>query len=470
MLPEHDRYNLDFLYSSRITCFDVCPVILYCFLCAPHFIEMPVTRPIHFVEKTLCPSTICRGTTPPGFFSRGIFFTISFSHLSPQSLIAHAMENGEKEKLDATAYCVAFTGVLGAGLTIFGAVVHFTNVRDIQDGLGIFALIIGILLYWFHVMHTLCKSKTSKYLYWIMSELDFQGYVKELQAAEPQIQWTIQNYHYETKRWKDKDGQEHEKKERVNTHRATTQYDIKGFVDETLSPEQMLAMFHLLYDGEQEDLESNKKKPIDQLFLLCEMPLEYHPTDDHEEQRLENEKQRFFQENTKDTHQDRHSANLISCHHKSHVMVVLREGTDNSHARPWWMNYWIFMLCTLLLLSVPYRVYFFSKCTKINWEVLKHFSHKPETVWSDDPKHSRSKRTDAASKAFRKVKRETPQRTVELPSAWEDPGKDSPDVGHRFRFQLAFRHIGRTKTWTRISMKKSSCPMKIVGRFRSSWI
>ena len=64
--PEHDRYNLDFLYSSRITCFDVCPVILYCFLCAPHFIEMPVTRPIHFVEKTLCPSTICRGTTPPG--------------------------------------------------------------------------------------------------------------------------------------------------------------------------------------------------------------------------------------------------------------------------------------------------------------------------------------------------------------------------------------------------------------------
>ena len=357
------------------------------------------------------------------------FFTISFSHLSPQSLIAHAMENGEKEKLDATAYCVAFTGVLGAGLTIFGAVVHFTNVRDIQDGLGIFALIIGILLYWFHVMHTLCKSKTSKYLYWIMSELDFQGYVKELQAAEPQIQWTIQNYHYETKRWKDKDGQEHEKKERVNTHRATTQYDIKGFVDETLSPEQMLAMFHLLYDGEQEDLESNKKKPIDQLFLLCEMPLEYHPTDDHEEQRLENEKQRFFQENTKDTHQDRHSANLISCHHKSHVMVVLREGTDNSHARPWWMNYWIFMLCTLLLLSVPYRVYFFSKCTKINWEVLKHFSHKPETVWSDDPKHSRSKRTDAASKAFRKVKRETPQRTVELPSAWEDPGKDSPDVG-----------------------------------------
>ena len=87
------------------------------------------------------------------------------------------------------------------------------------------------------------------------------------------------------------------------------------------------------------------------------------------------------------------------------------------------------MLCTLLLLSVPYRVYFFSKCTKINWEVLKHFSHKPETVWSDDPKHSRSKRTDAASKAFRKVKRETPQRTVELPSAWEDAGKDSPDVG-----------------------------------------
>ena len=67
MLPEHDRYNLEFLYSSIITCFDVGPVILYCFLCSPHFVEMPVARPIHFVGKTLCPSTICRGTTPPNF-------------------------------------------------------------------------------------------------------------------------------------------------------------------------------------------------------------------------------------------------------------------------------------------------------------------------------------------------------------------------------------------------------------------
>ena len=55
MLPEHDRYNLEFLYSSRITCFDVGPVILYCFLCSPHFVEMPVARPIHFVDKHCSP-------------------------------------------------------------------------------------------------------------------------------------------------------------------------------------------------------------------------------------------------------------------------------------------------------------------------------------------------------------------------------------------------------------------------------
>ena len=55
VLPEHDRYNLEFLYSSRITCFCICPVILYCFLCALHFVEMLSSRPTHFVEKDSVP-------------------------------------------------------------------------------------------------------------------------------------------------------------------------------------------------------------------------------------------------------------------------------------------------------------------------------------------------------------------------------------------------------------------------------
>ena len=55
MPPEHDRYDIKFLSSSRITCLCRCPVILYCFLCALHFVEMPSSRPTHFVEKNSVP-------------------------------------------------------------------------------------------------------------------------------------------------------------------------------------------------------------------------------------------------------------------------------------------------------------------------------------------------------------------------------------------------------------------------------
>lgn len=291
-------------------------------------------------------------------------------------------------------------------------------------------LVLGILFYLAHISEALFKSKTSKYLYWIMSETDFQAYVKELQESQPKIKWTIQNYHYEEKRHRDKDGKEHVERKRVNTHSAEAYYDIGGFLDETLSPAQMIAMFHLMYDGEQQDLEANKKKPISRIFLLCEMPLEYHPVDDQEEQRLFDRREAFWRDNTRDTHQDKSTTDLIDCGYKSHVMVILREGTDDSRARPWWMQYWFYAICTIFLMSVPFRCVFFSHCTKIQWEILKHFSHKNQNSWADDPKHGRANRTDTASKAFRKVKRETPTGNFTEPNVAWDAGKQQlEDVG-----------------------------------------
>ena len=284
---------------------------------------------------------------------------------------------------------------------------------------------------WFFIWYISLKryaSKTSKYLSWILSETEFASYVKELQSAKPEITWTIQNYHYEERRTRDKDGKEQVERKRVNTHRAQAHYDIQGFSDETLSPEQMLAMFHLMYDGEHEDLEANKKKSR-RIFLLCEMPLVFHPIDDHEEQRLFGLRETFFRENTRDTYQDKKSEHRISCYHKDHVMVILKEGTDDSRARPWWMSYWFYAICTVFLMSVPFRVFFFSQCAKTSWEVLKHFSHKHEEHWTEHPKHSRAKRTDAASKAFQKVKRETPARTFSGNRPEGPPNPNSEDVG-----------------------------------------
>ncbi|CAJ1377135.1 unnamed protein product [Effrenium voratum] len=336
---------------------------------------------------------------------------------------------GDKESLSLATLASAAFGVLGLGMILFGALVAWAHILPVERDTGLTLLGIGVFLYFFHVLEALCGSKTSKYLSWVLSETQFQDYVKELQEARPLIRWSIQNYHYEEHRSRDKDGRERVERKRVNTHSAVGQYDINGFADETLSPEQTIAMFHLMYDGEQEDLEASKKKPISRLFLLCAMPLEYHPIDDQEESRLSNCRERFYSDNTTDTHQDKDSNDLIGCPYKSHVMVILKEGTDNSRARPWWMTYCVYVVCTLFLLSVPYRYFFFSQCTKISWEVLKHFSHKPQDAWGEEPKHSRAQRTDAASKAFRKVKRETPVQGAhgKLPKAWHEVEEE--DVG-----------------------------------------
>jgi len=107
--------------------------------------------------------------------------------------------------------------------------------------------------------------------------------------------------------YQDKSGRERTKiSKRVTTHRDEARYDINGCVDETLSPAQMMAMFHLMYDGEHEDLGANKKPTVSgRLFLLCAMPLEYHPIDDPEQQRLVDMRESFYQTNTLDAHQNK---------------------------------------------------------------------------------------------------------------------------------------------------------------------
>ena len=134
-------------------------------------------------------------------------------------------------------------------------------------------------------------------------------------------------------------------------------------MDETLSPQQTMAMFHLLHDGELDtagDVETGKhtrKSHARQLVLLCHMPLEFFAINDSELARLENHRRDFYQRNTTDTHQDKGENQLLSCQHRSHAMVVLNADTDDSASRPLWMNFSVFLLCTVFLLSIPYRLY-----------------------------------------------------------------------------------------------------------------
>ena len=113
------------------------------------------------------------------------------------------------------------------------------------------------------------------------------------------------------------------------------------------------------------------------------------------------------------------------------------------------MSYWVFVFCTIFLMSVPLRLYFFSQCTKINWEVLKHFSHKHQTEWTEEPKQSRAQRTDVASKPFRKVKRETPHNHSAATTAWDEKTMNPGDVGTPVEV-----HVGVPTYWKNQDLDK----------------
>ncbi|CAE8742066.1 unnamed protein product [Polarella glacialis] len=177
----------------------------------------------------------------------------------------------------------------------------------------------------------------------------------------------------------------------------------------------MFAMFHLMHDGVS-DIElgqagNSGKKPSDALFLLCVMPLQLCAATPEVQARLEFRRSTFFEQNTRDIHQDKLTGqSLIFMENgvvNKDVMVILRGGQDASRERPLWMNWYFFALCTVCLVSVPYRLYLFSRCQKTEWTVLKHFSHLPCSKWGREaPQQSRVRGTDSASRAFRAVPRE----------------------------------------------------------------
>lgn len=240
-------------------------------------------------------------------------------------------------------------------------------------------------------------------------------YVERIQKASPAIYFGCECYHYETYQvtTTDSNGNTSTRTEtrRVVTHTARMQYDVQGFIDETLSAVQTIAMFHLLHDGDLDvgDAELGngvKKMAASKLFLQCHFPLEFHPASRQCELDFTETRAKFYSANNRDTHQDRSESHSCADHWE-YTLVVLTGGTDSSTARPWWMQYSVFAFCSIFMMSIPYRLYLFRRCQKVEWPVMKHFSPRPVSEWeSEVPEKSRQHRSDPASKAFRAVPRE----------------------------------------------------------------
>eukprot|EP00929_Paragymnodinium_shiwhaense_P059643 TRINITY_DN29863_c0_g1_i1.p1 TRINITY_DN29863_c0_g1~~TRINITY_DN29863_c0_g1_i1.p1 ORF type:complete len:616 (+),score=114.66 TRINITY_DN29863_c0_g1_i1:161-2008(+) len=248
-----------------------------------------------------------------------------------------------------------------------------------------------ILMYYFECF---VMSKACSYVTNVMKPDEFIAYVKKVQQASPQCTFDIQNYHYETR--KDSDGKN--KRVRVNTHHARMNYPVKGFTDETLSPDAMIAMFHLMKSGEADlDLEANeliqkkKKQKERPMVLLCKFHLDFHPRDEHTESDFPSVMRQFYADNIKDTQYDQREVESLVEQPDllSHCTVLLAADSSNAEdALPWYMQTSTFVIASLLFCSVPMRLYMYRKTQKTTWNITKHFSTVDEEAWEAEPMYS----------------------------------------------------------------------------------
>lgn len=154
-------------------------------------------------------------------------------------------------------------------------------------------------------------SKAGNYLRNVCGQKSFAKYVEKLQESSPKVSFTINCYHYEQRTKTDSKGNSSTHSEQVITHTASMDYRIGSHKDETLSPQQMLAMFHLqhgtcrLEDAEKGGIKYVVKKSAQQaLILLCAFPVDFHPHNASEESQYAASRSKFYAENIRDKHQD----------------------------------------------------------------------------------------------------------------------------------------------------------------------
>ena len=180
---------------------------------------------------------------------------------------------------------------------------------------------IGIMLYLVHIIESSFYAKTAQYLENTMSEKEFEGHVEQMQEANPDINFNIECYHIETR----SSGNGNTNEVQKVTHTADMQYPVGGFVDETLSPAQTMAMFHLLHDGTKDlnDVEAGEsaKKDKRRILLLCHFIIDFQPASEGCEHEFNDRRESFYQANTTNAFQNK--METCTCQgFKERIMVV----------------------------------------------------------------------------------------------------------------------------------------------------
>ena len=263
----------------------------------------------------------------------------------------------------------------------------------------------GLICYILYLVEW-CQSKACRYLSNVHSEKDFVDYIETLQKAHPIVTFSIQNYHYENvstydaskKKWTTKS-------KRQNTHAASARFPIASVTDETLSPAQTVAMFHLLHRSAASEGSSLLHETVirvegtgeQRLLLACHFPLTFMPRDAETTAALARFKEDFYRSNTTDQFQDKSEKQSLDCIHIDRAMVVLSSAGQAVTERPWWMRRSWLALSTLLLMGLPFRYFLYRRAQKVVWHVRKHFSISPTAAAATTtPLHSLTRSRDPA--------------------------------------------------------------------------
>jgi len=285
---------------------------------------------------------------------------------------------------------VGEAAILANIVGILGLVLLFTDIISIFPDVDPH---IGGLLVLAYLFESFFASKSFKALCSVMSEQELVHYIQKLQEAEPQVEFRIQNYHNQKRERivRDKDGRERKEEftERVNTHSASMTYPIIGHTDETLSPQQMVAMFHLMYDSKASGKIAQKKDEGRALLLICKFVVDFKPRDEATEADFPMKRDDFYKKNTTDKQQEKWEHHtLCGCTLKEYSMIVLHTAGTDKHTKPWWMSITVYVLSTFMFLSVVFRKVMNANTHKTTWFVTKHFSALDASTFTKDPIHT----------------------------------------------------------------------------------
>jgi hypothetical protein len=243
--------------------------------------------------------------------------------------------------------------------------------------------------YWCEIFN--CKAY--RYLGNIKSRDEFSKYVSLLQAADPKVTFTIQNWHQEARTSKDSNGNTTTTYVRVNSLRAEMEYRIAGHTDETMSLAEKISMLHLPnqsgsvkgdYDAEKGN---DGKDVVDEnkvLIWTCHFPIHFFPRDEITKQAHLAGREQFYTDNTRDVNQDKMESHTVKGH-QEFVLVAFRTGGSGNTQAPFWMQQWVFLLCCFFFVGIIYRKVLYMKTQKITWDVTKHFSALPRSEWKGEP-------------------------------------------------------------------------------------